>query len=164
MIQIHFGAPPHIIDNWIKVNSLEQALSRKDRLVLAATAEEITAQQRIDLYWYIEALWTLVWSGGLVAELKIDEPVGEGLASLMPDLRTGEDGGNFCRRFALRPFEEIHEMLDLYFRAHWYARDGHLNGYATGVFSLDSIMERRRALEWICDRTIPDWEDAPDGT
>jgi hypothetical protein len=55
-------------------------------------------------------------------------------------------------------------MLDLYYRAHWYARDGLLNGYATEPFNLDVIMERRRALEWISDRNLADWEDAPEDT
>ena len=164
MVQIAFGAPVHIIGAWIKANHLEEALSRKDRLILGTKDGAITEQQRTDLYWYIEALWALVWSGRLITELRIDHPVGDNLASLMPNLRVNEDGIEFRRRFVLRPFEEIHEMLDLYFRAHWYARDGHLNGYPTGVFGLDSIMERRRALEWICDRTIDDWDETPEDT
>jgi hypothetical protein len=39
-----------------------------------------------------------------------------------------------------------------------------LNGYSTGVFDLDIIMERRKALEWIADRTIEDWDEAPEST
>ena len=164
MIQIYFGAPAQVVGDWIKENHLGQALSRKDRLVLAADSREITEQQRIELYWYIEALWALVWSGQLIAELGIDQPVGDNLATLMPKLRINEDASDFRQRFVLRPFEDIYEMLDLYFRSHWYARDGQLKGYPTGSFDLDSIMERRRALEWIADRTVGDWEDTPDGT
>jgi Domain of unknown function (DUF4272) len=164
IIQIYFGAPVHIVSEWIRDNQLEESLSHNDRHVLGAKAEELTEQQRTNLFWYIEALWALAWSGQLTEELRIDKPVGDNLASLMPDLRVNEDGRKFRQRFKLRPFVEIHVMLDLYYRAHWYARDGHLNGYSTGVFNLDSIMERRRSLEWICDRTIGDWEDTPDGT
>lgn len=55
-------------------------------------------------------------------------------------------------------------MLDLYFRAHWYARDGQLNGYPTAPFDLDIIMERRKTLEWLVDRSIEDWDDTPQDT
>jgi len=50
-------------------------------------------------------------------------------------------------------------MLDLYYRAHWYAREGSLKGFSTGVFNLDIIVERRKALEWISDSKIEDWDD-----
>jgi hypothetical protein len=49
-------------------------------------------------------------------------------------------------------------MLDLYYRAHWYVVDGHLHRYDTGDFDLDIIMERRKALEWIGDPTVEDWD------
>lgn len=41
---------------------------------------------------------------------------------------------------------------------------GQLNNYSTEPFNMDVIMERRRALEWISDRKLADWEDTPDGT
>jgi hypothetical protein len=91
-------------------------------------------------------------------------PFGENLASLVPNIKQNEDGHKFHATFALRPFPELFQMLDLYFRAHWYARDGQLNGYATGVFDPDIIMERRKALEWIADRNLEDWDEAPDST
>jgi hypothetical protein len=60
--------------------------------------------------------------------------------------------------------EDVKARSEAVIRAHWYARDGQLNGYATGIFSLDVIMERRKALEWISDRTIEDWDDSPEST
>jgi hypothetical protein len=49
-------------------------------------------------------------------------------------------------------------MLDLYFRLHWWTRDGQLNGYETGDVRLDIIMERRKALEWVLDDSC-DWDN-----
>lgn len=162
MLQIYFGAPVELIAAWIKANQLEFSLSQHARAML--TNESVTEQEAINLYWYVEALWAMVWAGQLTEDLAINQPVGGHLASLLPNLQVNEDGSGFRRRFRLRPFEEIYSMLDLYYRAHWYARDGQLNHYSTEPFNLDVIMERRRALEWISDRQLADWEDTPDNT
>lgn len=162
MLQIHLGAPIDVIASWLRANQLDYSLSRHERSIL--TNESLTEQETINLYWYIEALWAMVWAGQLTEDLALDEHVGGNLASLLPNLQLNEDGYSFRRRFLLRPFEEIYGMLDLYYRAHWYARDGQLNNYSTEPFNLDVIMERRRALEWISDRKLADWEDAPDNT
>jgi hypothetical protein len=164
MVEVHFGAPTPVIWKWIRENDLAPALSRRDRSILDRPEADLTKQERIDLYWYLEALWALVWAGQLIPDLPIEKPVGDNLASLVPSIKQNEDGQEFRATFTLRPFPELFQMLDLYFRAHWYARDGQLNGYATGVFNLDIIMERRKALEWIADRTLEDWDEAPDST
>ena len=164
LLQIYFGAPAPVIASWLAVNRAESSLSKRERMILATPEGSLSEQDRTNLYWYLESLWALVWSGGLVPELAIQERVGSGLASLLPDIRAGEGGGVFRERFVLRPFPALYQMLDLYYRAHWYARDGHLNGYSTGLFNLDVIMERRKALEWICDQTVEDWDDTQDST
>jgi hypothetical protein len=164
MVEVHFGAPTPVIWKWIRENDLAPALSRRDRSILDRPEADLTKQERIDLYWYLEALWALVWAGQLIPDLPIEKPVGDNLASLVPSIKQNEGGQEFRATFTLRPFPELFQMLDLYFRAHWYARDGQLNGYATGVFNLDIIMERRKALEWIADRTLEDWDEAPDST
>ena len=105
----------------------------------------------------------LLWAGGFVPTLPIDgELAMDGLASL-PKIGAGEDGREFARRARLRPYAELYAMRDLYFRAHWYARDGDLKGEATGAFELGTIMERRKALEWLLDETT-DWDDVEMGT
>lgn len=164
ILQIAFGAPVDVIASWIKANGLEASLSRRDQSTLNKQSSELTEQERTDISWYVEALWAMVWAGQLIENLSVDQPVGNNLASLLPNLQLNEDAGSFRRQFALRPVEQVYRMLDLYFRAHWYARNGQLNGYSTEPFNLDVIMERRRALEWISDRTISDWEDTPQDT
>ena len=164
MIEIAFGAPTEVIAAWIRDNELDAALSRQERGILARRREQLSEEELSNLGWSMEALWALVWAGGLIDALRVDRPVGDNLAALLPNIQRSEDASSFRRRFALRPAEEIHAMLDLYYRAHWYVRDGQLKGYPTGAFSLDRIMERRRALEWISDRTLADWADTPEDT
>ena len=164
LLGIYFQAPIPVIATWIQDNGLEGAPSRRERALLGIREGELTQQDRIDLYWYIEALWAFAWAGKLIPDLPIDKPVGDNLASLLPNIENGERGDAFRTAYALRSFADIFQMLDIYFRAHWYARDGQLSGYATGAFNLDIIMERRRALEWISDRTIGDWDETPEST
>lgn len=97
-----------------------------------------------------------MWAGQILKELLIDQGVGDNLVLLLPNLQANEDAGSFRRRFLLRPCDEIYSMLDFYYRAHWYARTGQLTGQPTQPFNLDVIMEWRRALEWLSDRSIAD--------
>jgi len=163
-IEIAFGAPIEVIAAWIRENNLEASLSHQERAILARRRDQLSKEELSSLGWSMEALWALVWAGGLIDALRVERPVGDNLAALLPNLQRNEDASSFRRRFALRPAEEIYAMLDLYYRAHWYARDGQLNSYATGAFDLGRIMERRRALEWISDHQLEDWADTPEDT
>jgi hypothetical protein len=163
MVQLAFNAPKEVIRAWLAQNGLLPALSHRERDILGNEGE-LAEQERTHLYWYIEALWALGWAGSLIPNLSPIESVGSNLAALLPDIRVNESGSSFRTVFRLRPVESLFPMLDLYYRSHWYARNGQLNGYATEPFSLDVIMERRKALEWVSDSTIEDWDDTPADT
>jgi hypothetical protein len=157
MLHIHFRAPIPVIAKWVSDNRLETALSAREKAILTET-QTLTEQQNIDLYWYIEALWTLAWAGSLVRDLPLEEPVGDALMYLLPDIRKNEGRDLLENKFRLRASREIYSQLDLYYLAHWYARDGRLRGYPTSPFNLDVIMERRKTLQWLNDRSYPDWD------
>jgi hypothetical protein len=163
MVQLAFNAPKEVIRTWLAQNGLLSALSYREREILGSEGN-FEEQERRNLYWYIEALWALAWVGSLTPNLSPIEPVGSNLATLLPDIRVNESGAAFRTAFRLRPMESLLRMLDLYYRSHWYARNGQLNGFATDPFSLDVIMERRKALEWVSDSTIEDWDDTPADT
>jgi hypothetical protein len=163
LVQLSFRAPKYAIREWLEENDLGPSLSKRE-VILLGTEAELDEQSSTSLYWYIEAIWALAWAGSLVDELSVIEPVSPDLAKFLPDIENGEDSSALRGRFRLRPTEELFGMLDLYFRAHWYARDGHLNRYSTVPFDLDVIMERRKALEWVADRDIEDWDDTPECT
>ncbi len=158
MLQIYFKAPVAVIKDWITRNGLADDLSEAEREILDKEDDDLTEQERINLYWYIEALWTLVWAGQLVDNLPFDEGVGNELASLCPALQRNEDGSKLSKKMRLRPSDELYRMLDLYYRLHWWTRNSQLTGKDTGVVRLDIIMERRKTLEWIMDPTC-DWDN-----
>jgi hypothetical protein len=157
MLQIYFRAPVAVIKDWIARNGLGDDLSHSERGILEKDDPDLAEQERINLYWYIEALWALVWAGQLVPSLPFDEGVGYVLASLCPALQRNEDGSKFSNKMRLRPRDELFQMLDLYYRLHWWTRNAQLSGQDTGIVRLDIIMERRKALEWIMDPAC-DWD------
>lgn len=164
LVQIYFGAPPEVIHEWLDRNGLLSDLSNRERELLSESGHGIVEQDRIDLYWYLEALWTFAWIGSFIDDLPIELPLGDELATFFPDLQADEGPERLETSFILRQPDEIYRKLDLYYLAHWYARDGQLRKYATGVFSLDAIMERRKALEWVLDSDIDDWDHTPAST
>jgi hypothetical protein len=158
MLQIAFKAPTNIIKDWLDNNGVSAHLSANERTLLEKDNDELTAQETTDLYWYIEALWALLWVGNLIEDLAFDQPIQDYMASLCPALQHNEDGSKFANNMKIRSHDELFRMLDLYFRLHWWTRDGQLNGYETGDVRLDIIMERRKALEWVLDDSC-DWDN-----
>jgi hypothetical protein len=158
IIQIYFGAPIAFIKDWITRNGLASDLSESERKILAKDNDDLTDQERTNIYWYMEALWALVWSGQLIEELQFEQCVGNNLASLCPNLQRNEDGGKLSQTMRLRSREELFRMLDLYFRLHWWTRSAKLTSQDTGAVRLEIIVERRKALEWIMDSEC-DWDN-----
>ncbi len=151
-------APVPAIKAWIVANGLTQALSTFEAALLQKETEALTQQERINASWYDEAIYALLWAGGLVPGLPLDENYPASMLEILPNVERDESGRDLQRRVRVRPEAELIAMLDLYYCAHWYARDGGLNGYDTGLFDMGRIMERRKALEWLLDPSS-DWDN-----
>jgi hypothetical protein len=158
MVQIAFKAPIPIIERWISHNGLDGDLVETERVILSKANSDLTDQEQANLFWNLEALWALAWAGSLIDELPFDQPVGNNLASLSPSLQRNEDGSKFLKRMRLRPHDELFRMLDLYYRLHWWTRNAQLQGQQSGNVSIDIIMERRKALEWVLSAE-DDWDN-----
>jgi hypothetical protein len=158
MLQIAFKAPIPIIERWISANGLDDDLVESERAILRKSKGTLTQQQQASLYWCIEALWALVWAESLIKQLPFDKCVGNNLASLCPNLQKGEGGSKFLERVQLRPHAELFRMLDLYYRVHWWTRNSQLQAQPTGDVSIDIVMERRKALEWVLNAEN-DWDN-----
>jgi uncharacterized protein DUF4272 len=158
ILQIPFGAPIPFIRDWITRQGADAHLSKRERLILAKPNNNLTDQEKIDLGWYIECLWAFMWANSLADSLELKEPVPNYMASLTPDLQKNEDGSKFTTKMALRNYEELYGMRDLYYRAHWQTEDCRLKNLDPKGFNGGIIMERRRVLEWIMDPGA-DWDN-----
>jgi len=160
LINIYFEAPIPIIKGWIEQYGLTPALTEYEQKLLNKENKDLNEQEKINIYWNIEALWALMWAGNLIDDLPIDKHVEDYQAELCPNLQVGEDDSRFRETMRIRPKDEIFKKLDLYFRTHWHTRNGKLNGYSTGEMDDSIVLERRKALEWLMDNTL-DWDNIP---
>ena len=158
LINIAFEAPISAINNWIDTHGLNAYLTPDERSLLQKQSADLSEQEITNLEWSIEALWALMWAGSLISDLAIDSPVSDDMVTLVPNLQENETGAKFLDKMRLRPYEELYQMLDLYYRVHWYTEDGRINGYPTGDISSDIVMERRKALEWLMN-DASDWDN-----
>jgi hypothetical protein len=158
LLNIYFGAPIHIIKDWIEQNNLSSYLSESEKNLLSKKDNDLTESDKINIYWFIEALWALMWAGNLIKDLPIDKCVENNMAKLCPNLANGENDSKFRKKMTIRTKEELYKKLDLYFRTHWYTEDGRINNYSTGNIDGEIIMERRKALEWVNNNTL-DWDN-----
>ncbi len=64
----------------------------------------------------------------------------------------------FIDSFSSRKQVDVFEKLDLFYRAHWFARNNELSGKESSLVDLSIITERRKALEWVSDNH-EQWDD-----
>ena len=155
-------APVQTVRSAIDEHGLEPALGERERELLRVLEgdeeieEDHLQQLLVDIAWREEALHALLWVLRLVDDLPPDqmcpkEPVYERLAPGLNPANARED-------LRLRPLSEIAAMLDFYYCLHWHARKAQYHGDVWDYqISPSVVLERRRALEWLCQEV--GWED-----
>lgn len=162
-VNIFYQAPISVIKKWLKDNDLWDCLSNSERDFFEEVQDRSLPkgnQMATNFFWYMEALYALLWSLGLFEEIDPTKSCPDRIASLMPDIQKNEKAIFKGVDIYLREKTQVYQMADLYYRAHWYAMDGQVGGYNTGKFNLDSIMERRKALWWVMIEKA-DWDKVP---
>lgn len=150
LFQLHLEAPTEIIKKWIDENGLTGDLTAEELNYLETKYKDLPKQSQKDIYWYVEAIWTFAWIGGLHNNLTLNTGVEDSLITLMPNIHKNESTTKFVSNFQLRKRLEIFETLDKFYRAHWFAKKNNLKGEKSDKVDLDIIMERRKALEFTC--------------
>jgi len=163
LINISFEAPIEVIKDWIDQYELSPYLSDWEKNILAKTNEELTERESNTLRWYLEALWTLMWATEMITELDERKWCGDYMDELLPDLQANENNSKLESISTLRPEKELYQMLDLYYRLHWYCVDERMNGREAKNTNEGLVYERRKALEWLLN-TENDWDDIEMGT
>lgn len=157
LINIAFEASTSIIKEWIEDQNLSQYLSESEKEILETENDDLTQIQINTLLWYLEALWGFMWIIELIDDLEAEEFVGDNMALLLPNLEEGETNKKLDDLHKIRPAMEIYEMLDYYYRLHWYCVDERINGREAKL-NEGVIYERRKAIEWAFNREN-DWDN-----
>lgn len=132
---------------------VRDCLNAKERRIVEGSYSQ---QDAIDLDWAYEDFWALCWCLGLVEDIRD--------AGQLCDCRRAIDIMNnsptweaFLGQCALRPKQEILDMLDLFCRCHWAICEHRVNPAAPmGNLDPSVVIERRRALEWVFSMAA-DW-------
>jgi hypothetical protein len=158
LFQLHLQAPKEIIKKWLSENELITNLTENELEYLETDYTELPEQTQTDIYWFVEAVWSFAWIGGLHNNLTLNTGVEDTLATLIPNIAKNEPAQKFISHFKLRSQVEIFEMLDIFYRAHWFARNNNLTGKQCDKVDLDLITERRKALEYTVYKEF-DWDE-----
>ena len=162
LINISFGAPIHIIRSWIDTQGLARYLSGWEHEILLKSNDELSDYESNSLRWYLEGLWGLMWATKLTDTLYETEWCGDHMAQLLPDLQENESNKKIDDLSVLRGDDEIYNMLDFYYRLHWYCVDERFNG-REALINEGLVYERRKALEWLINKES-DWDNIEMGT
>ena len=157
LVNMSFGAPRDFIAKWLMSNGLRAALSPKEQAILAKLGP-VSESESNQLRWNIESLWSVAWIACFIEDLAPTQSISDQLAGFFPNLRTQEPAAPFLSKVSVRSLEHLYEKLDLFYRAHWYARDCRLNGVVDTSFNEGVIQFRRIPLEWVLHRTVG-WDD-----
>lgn len=163
MANIAFNAPVPVIKDYIESNKLTPYLSNIEKAILKETQATLTKQDKINLRWYLESLWAIMWVMNKVDTLDFTAPIPDTMVILCPNLQKQEGSEKFTENTKLRNFSELYEERDLYYRAMWFAREASRTSKRNPNFNMSLILERRRALSWCLDKNA-DWDDMPQDT
>lgn len=158
MVYIAHQAPPLVIRNWIDNQGLYQYVTQFEKRILKKNEGEVTSEEILKLKWYVESLWALVWVLGINKNFLIDESVGDDLIQMVPDVRKKQNLSTLKNNTLMLNEKEIYEQADLYYRVHWHCVDARLKGLNSSKFDEGTIMERRKALDWVIT-PVEEWDE-----
>jgi len=152
-----FAASPELQADYAKAFPSAALLTAEERAFMRAKRPSPSARKAFS--WRCEALEVLRWSVGLVARLPaLDEQV-KPQAQLDELVEHGSPAG--LRRAAKpRSHDELLELSDLMYRAHWAVRDAELAGKRPPR-NLDRgiVIERDHASRWLLGLGGLAWDD-----
>lgn len=152
-----FDAPKQLQADFAAVFKPEAKLSPDEKKFMRARAPN--AKDKTRYSWRCEALEVLQWSIGLADKLpKLD-------AAAVPQRQlertfSFRSAPGMVRAAERRSHEELLELSDLLYRAHWATRDAQLNGKAPpSALDPDIVMERDHAIRWLVGYAGQPWDE-----
>jgi hypothetical protein len=152
---------PKIV-SWLKDEGLWKDVSPKERSLFQS--KKPTNGQLVNASWKVEALHLLLWALRLIPSIEDNKTRAERLRlqALLPYLGPTSE---FIANSELRSEDEIREMNEKIYEAHWLVRDAETNsralpkGIDTGV-----LIERHRAINWLMGYGAQAWDDVTTDT
>lgn len=154
VVAVSYGFPASEALSWIMSEGLMPSLTREERMFLQGNQ---TSANRFQMQ--AEALWVFAWVLGKYPSFDLLKRAPEDLVEHFPDLRKKEHAEAWRGDAALVDPGQLGQWLDLAYCLHWSIREKAIADQkadkVAGVLPA-SIIERRRALEWLCHEG--DWD------
>lgn len=143
------GAEPKMLAEWLLEEGVWEFIPEAERRLFSSQAA--LGQALNELSWKQESLFLLCWAGKIVPSLPFPDKecdLGPVFSSIPPEVRCLD----FIQSFALRNQDDVIAQLDLYYCLHAALRHPELwRGTRPGdTVAYPIVLERRRALEWLC--------------
>ncbi len=149
-----------LLEKVIQQYSVSRFFSPKEQQFIQNPHPE--EQERLNFAWGYERVHVLLWALGYIEHLKpphqiCDVPNEMGII-------WKEGAVNFSKHATLRPFHEVLDMADLYYRLHWAAIELRLQGKTSEYVDEEIVMERHYALNWLIRYMDQEWDDVTTDT
>lgn len=145
----------------IEEQDLQSDLSQIEKDVLRRGV--LSEQEEINFSWYQESIVALLWSIRVVDKMQSIRNEMK-LSSLYKFMPPEVNLTEFISLAILRSEKEILEEAEFYYCCHWALRHPEVWGLfgkrKMKNFNFSVILERRKALEWVLEKTL-DWDEIP---
>ena len=138
-------ADPKKLLAWLESHSLDDEILNSERQYFIK--KDLSKQDITHLSWNQESVFVLAWCLGLQKSLPFPDREAN-LSSVFPKMPPQVDVSKFVAQSKRIESRSILEEADLYYCYHWAIR--HPEKWERPVsLSLDVVIERRRALDWV---------------
>ena len=148
--------------SWLKSEGLWDDTSPKERSFLQS--KKPTNKQLINASWRVEALYLLLWALRLIPSLDVGKTPYEQfrLTELLPFMGPTSE---FINNSELRREDEIYELNEKIYEAHWAVRDARINSKSSPK-DIDPgvIMERHYGINWLMGYCGQSWDNVTTDT
>lgn len=151
------GADRAMLQDWLRSECAWKFLSAAEQEILEA--DRLDRRLMNELSWKQESLLVLSWCGNLIDELPWPDTEAD-LRSIFGSIPPEIPVQDFIRSSCTRKLDDIVQQLDIYYCLH--AALNHPEIWKGAEWrqrpKIEIVLERRQALEWVCNRSV-DWDE-----
>jgi hypothetical protein len=140
--------------NLINDNNWNKYLTKKEIFLL--NKKKISSNDLIQISWFKESIYVLIWSIGLVKNEDLYNNLDEIDLSNYYNLIPPENEYELFLNNSLLNEEDFYKLLDYYYLLNWSIKSEKAPFFFKSKYNnrLSLVMERRKALEWLCDSSL----------
>lgn len=155
------GLEKSILDDWINRLNLKGKFTPQEQRFI--DNQHISEHERVQMIWRYECYWVMIWALGMVDSLHRPDTICD--VQYAVSLLINNIENDFKSKAKLRPQDEILDAADLIYRYHWACVDANLQNHEMPAgLSVDVVMERHHALNWLIGYMNQEWDDVTTDT